>query len=42
MPYWDFTETLGTDVDLIRSTKVTDARVDDDIPHIDALCVEKV
>lgn len=42
VPYWDFTDTLGTDVDLIRSTKVVDARVDDDIPHIDALCVEKV
>lgn len=42
VPYWDLTESLKLDLDNIRSTtRFTDGRIFDDVPHIDAVCFEK-
>lgn len=42
VPYWDLTESLKLDVENVRSTtRFTDGRIFDDVPHIDAICFEK-
>lgn len=42
VPYWDLTESLDINVDLVRTeTRVVDARVTTDIPHLDASVIDK-
>lgn len=42
IPYWDLSESLLLDIDNVRATnRMTDGRIYDTVPHIDALCVEK-
>jgi hypothetical protein len=42
VPYWDLTDSLMLDVDNVRATnRMSDGRIYDTVPHIDALCVAK-